>query len=193
MWSYNYSTPYLAHHGILGMKWGVRRYQNADGSLTAAGKRRYKADESYTLDTKSGDKIRMVRYRGGAGAEFLRRISPKIAEEQDKTLNYKIYNSQGKTVGSYQGYLKSPEEFNTVWADTKKNFRGRGYMQAVVQQGEAIARKYGRTKMTAELVGNSPDIHRIVLDKQGYIKVGEDKTKEIMDLWGGLTFVEKHL
>ena len=30
----------LAHHGIKGMKWGVRRYQNEDGSLTAAGKKR---------------------------------------------------------------------------------------------------------------------------------------------------------
>lgn len=36
-----YTDEFLAHHGVKGMKWGVRRYQNADGSLTAAGKRRY--------------------------------------------------------------------------------------------------------------------------------------------------------
>ena len=32
---------YLAHHGVKGQKWGIRRYQNPDGSLTAAGKKRY--------------------------------------------------------------------------------------------------------------------------------------------------------
>ena len=32
----------LKHHGILGMRWGFRRYQNPDGSLTEAGKRRYR-------------------------------------------------------------------------------------------------------------------------------------------------------
>ena len=35
---------YLSHHGIIGMKWGVRRYQNKDGTLTNAGKKRYSTD-----------------------------------------------------------------------------------------------------------------------------------------------------
>lgn len=45
----NFRTAYpneLYHHGIKGQKWGVRRYQNSDGSLTAAGKERYQVSVS---------------------------------------------------------------------------------------------------------------------------------------------------
>lgn len=35
------STTWLVHHGIKGQKWGVRRYQNPDGTLTESGKKRY--------------------------------------------------------------------------------------------------------------------------------------------------------
>jgi len=49
----------LTHHGILGMKWGRRRYQNKDGSLTAAGKKRYGDDGPE--DTVEQKKARILK------------------------------------------------------------------------------------------------------------------------------------
>jgi hypothetical protein len=48
----------LRHHGILGQKWGVRRFQNADGSLTAAGRERYYGKDGRKDDERVSKAVR---------------------------------------------------------------------------------------------------------------------------------------
>lgn len=58
----------MYHWGIKGMRWGVRRYQNKDGSLTAAGKKRYDRDayeKGYRLQDEAGTHYKMAGKKGG--------------------------------------------------------------------------------------------------------------------------------
>ena len=66
---------YLQHHGIKGQKWGVRRFQNADGSLTSTGRKRY-SDGEYNSNSK-----RIAR--GHAGPSKM--ITQKRQYEKDKS------------------------------------------------------------------------------------------------------------
>lgn len=81
----------LQHHGILGMHWGVRRYRNKDGSLTAAGKRRYGSESnsasSGTTKKSNNSKLWKRNVKQGkdkpntSAVEYIARNSANIADE----------------------------------------------------------------------------------------------------------------
>lgn len=81
------SNYVLKHHGILGMKWGVRRYQNKDGTLTDVGKKRLAADQK-----KNKQKPKKNR----ADEDSLVDARKWVAEDLDNTS--KILSGAGKVV-----------------------------------------------------------------------------------------------
>ena len=117
----------LAHHGILGQKWGVRRYQNKDGSLTSAGKSRYQNEDGSIND--SGEKhIRKNIWNKQLMGENSNRnkLGSKINSELQSTKEAKDYNdlmnkrgivikdSKGNVIDRKLSYL------NDDWSDPEK-------------------------------------------------------------------------
>lgn len=80
-------TYRLIHSGVKGMKWGVRRYQNADGTLTPAGKKRYNRDTQELSDKKKAkyvtDPNKWVREDIGSG----RRLADETSNLANKLKN----------------------------------------------------------------------------------------------------------
>ena len=71
MWHYN-NTDELYHYGILGMRWGIRRFQDRNGKLTPRGKKRRLSKDAYEvkklqkhkrLDQMSNDELRKINNR----------------------------------------------------------------------------------------------------------------------------------
>ena len=76
----------LYHHGIRGMKWGVRRFQNKDGSLTKAGRKRYSQD-NWSEDAKAASALKKKSVNQMSNAELR-----KLTERQQLERNYSQLN-----------------------------------------------------------------------------------------------------
>lgn len=75
----------LRHWGIKGMKWGVRRYQNEDGSLTERGQKRYARDQRENAGKKKGNKVAQADPNRWVKEDMER--TKRVTEETERTIN----------------------------------------------------------------------------------------------------------
>jgi hypothetical protein len=91
IFEYHDEDIYLEHHGIKGQKWGIRRFQNPDGSLTEAGEKRYNAKGAKGI--KGFDQDAYERHQQ---SERMKRPS-RVSDEQVKKAYQKMRESS-KTI-----------------------------------------------------------------------------------------------
>lgn len=160
----------ISHHGVKGMKWGIRRYQNADGSLTSEGIRRYshmsptKSDSSVTKRVKSdwynlsNDQF-MSKYKTSKDS-YSRRVKrygdpykngtgPKIARALNKSGISKVADSINRKTGVTNALVKGIKKGSQL--DKKNKIRkvaaasaGSLAVAGLIAGGALIANKKNR-------------------------------------------------
>jgi len=114
---------YIAHHGIKGQKWGLRRYQNPDGSLTPEGFKRYGTVENMERSRDRNKKIAIgVGVAGAvAGVGYL---AVKNSKQKSKIESYKkadqAREAKKAAANAKRAATIASKKANGTWRTTKK-------------------------------------------------------------------------
>lgn len=136
-------NDYLEHYGVKGMKWGVRKYQNYDGTYTKRGLERYRKAESDYESAKDNLKRTKQSYKQGTSS----RVDVRSASKQVKLEKRRMENAYKKLKTD-----KMADEGRELYKSGKTitgNMQRTAIAQAAIVAGGNIA-----TKIIANKIGN---------------------------------------
>lgn len=117
----------LYHHGIKGQKWGIRRFQNPDGSLTAEGKRRYGTVENFNRLSAAESKMQKAKTaKQNANANYNREYNKARSVKNsvygligDKEHRAAVTKQWEKTIDYAQKAGKADKDYKTAKKEYK--------------------------------------------------------------------------
>ena len=167
------SEDEIYHHGIKGMKWGVRRYQNKDGTLTAAGKKRRKSED---LSSMSNEELR-------------KKVNRMNNEQRYIDLTKSSSSGLSKTADGLDRVAKVGGNVNQIYKTSKgdKDPYGKLAGQGInaMSQTSRLAKKIDTTARTSK----DTKVARKKLEKMSDIELA--KTVERLDLERQYTRLKK--
>lgn len=161
---------YLIHYGILGQKWGVRRYQYEDGTLTPEGRERY-----YSKEIASGTKL--INARGDKRNSQLKKDYNSFVKNGMK----KLY-SNPDFKKSMTEYMDGYKRYNT---DEKAWFKGMGVDQNSISEDEWLDlhdkfyTSYSKTKSYTDYKDAYKNLKRITSDYVDSTGMSKVKYKQL--------------
>ena len=131
------NESYLAHHGIKGQKWGVRRYQNPDGSLTPAGIRRYGTVENYrnAQSYKSAKKA----YNKSFNNAYYRNYQVFSPIKKHREANTKRWEDAIDKAGKYANAKKAYKQSQKEYKNSPEGIAARKERNKKIAKAGAIA------------------------------------------------------
>lgn len=180
-------TPdYLEHHGVKGQKWGVRRYQNSDGNLTAEGRQRQLESRNVSRNKPYTDDVNdIVRTLSKKERDFLGAADNE--DWIDKKYERDTLVNKAKTFVSKEG--DTPVSFVEIWTDGGRTgqislatrndpkYRGKGYASKNVEQAIKWADRYGNKSIDElEWIADRKNTASVYLGKK-YGFVEDDPNK----------------